>query len=371
MKIAVFHNVPPGGAKRTILEELKYLSKRHIVDLYEISPIHPSVMELSHYCNKNINISFSVKNTLPGILNRLFKDFKVYINLRFIHKSIAKMINNGGYDIALVHPDGYIEAPYLLKYIKIPSIYFCHEPLRIAYDKRFIFNKKVAYYKYIYEIFIRKLKKYSDFQNVKSADMIITASNFVKESVKIYYKRNSTLCYLGVDNIIFHQYKNKSNQLLFIGNKNKFEGYDLAINILNILNKSYVFKLKVLDFKNQRSNISDDNNLAKEYSKSLVTLCLDYGEPFGLKAIESMACGTPVIAVNEGGYKESVIDGVTGYLLARDPKLFSDKITLLYKNIKLYKKMSNDCVSYVEKNWSWEKHGRDLVKYMKVCVRKK
>lgn len=39
-----------------------------------------------------------------------------------------------------------------------------------------------------------------------------------------------------------------------------------------------------------------------------------WSEPFGLFVLESMACGTPVIAYNKGGPAEIVIDGETGYL---------------------------------------------------------
>ena len=39
-------------------------------------------------------------------------------------------------------------------------------------------------------------------------------------------------------------------------------------------------------------------------------------EDFGLTPVEAMAAGKPVIAVNEGGYRETILDGRTGWLVA-------------------------------------------------------
>ena len=37
-------------------------------------------------------------------------------------------------------------------------------------------------------------------------------------------------------------------------------------------------------------------------------------EDFGIMCVEAQACGTPVLALDYGGYKETVVDGVSGYL---------------------------------------------------------
>lgn len=42
---------------------------------------------------------------------------------------------------------------------------------------------------------------------------------------------------------------------------------------------------------------------------------IDWPEPFGLVMIESMACGTPVIAWSHGSVPEVIDDGVTGFLV--------------------------------------------------------
>jgi len=42
---------------------------------------------------------------------------------------------------------------------------------------------------------------------------------------------------------------------------------------------------------------------------------IDWPEPFGLVMIESMACGTPVIAFNRGSVPEVIEDGLTGFIV--------------------------------------------------------
>ena len=42
---------------------------------------------------------------------------------------------------------------------------------------------------------------------------------------------------------------------------------------------------------------------------------IDWEEPFGLVMIESLACGTPVIATRRGSVPEVIDDGVTGIVV--------------------------------------------------------
>ena len=45
---------------------------------------------------------------------------------------------------------------------------------------------------------------------------------------------------------------------------------------------------------------------------------IDWPEPFGLVMIEAMACGTPVVAWNQGSVPEIVEEGVTGFVVASE-----------------------------------------------------
>ena len=65
------------------------------------------------------------------------------------------------------------------------------------------------------------------------------------------------------------------------------------------------------------------------YSKALVVLYTPIREMFGIVPIEAMAAGVPVIATNEGGPKETIIDGKTGYLVDSNEDHIAEKINQL------------------------------------------
>jgi D-inositol-3-phosphate glycosyltransferase len=66
------------------------------------------------------------------------------------------------------------------------------------------------------------------------------------------------------------------------------------------------------------------------YAAADVTVMPSHYESFGMVALESMACGTPVIASRVGGLASLVRDGETGYLVpAEEPAELADRIRTL------------------------------------------
>lgn len=68
-------------------------------------------------------------------------------------------------------------------------------------------------------------------------------------------------------------------------------------------------------------------------------------EPFGLVVIEAMACGTPVIAFNQGSMPELIKDGKTGFLVNS-----VEEACLAIKKIESIKR--EDCRKWVEENFN-------------------
>jgi D-inositol-3-phosphate glycosyltransferase len=70
--------------------------------------------------------------------------------------------------------------------------------------------------------------------------------------------------------------------------------------------------------------------LADWYRAADITVVPSHSESFGLVAVESQSCGTPVVAASVGGLRTAVADGVSGVLIAgHDPRMYAETILRL------------------------------------------
>lgn len=368
MKIAVFHELSFGGAKRAFSELSKNLSKKHNVDLYYVDVEKDTGAE--KYFHNIYYYNFLPKRWIRNDWKRrLYRDTVELFNLYKFHKKIAKDINTRKYDCVIVHPSKYTQAPFILRFLTYPSIYFCQEPLRIVYDKHFNQIPALSFHKRLYEIVNRKLRKIIDRSNIAKADIILVNSLFSKNWVRTSYNLESEICYLGVDKDKFKPLNlKKKYDLLFFGSKNNLGGYDLlneAVKLFKIKPTIKIIKKDLL----KKDRISDEK-LAKEYNRSKIVLALSRNEPFGLTVLEAMASGVPVIAVNEGGFTESVTDGKTGLLIKADARSLCNAITNLLNDPNLRKNMGNKGRENVVLNWTWSKSTEKLEEYLKRLTKK-
>jgi D-inositol-3-phosphate glycosyltransferase len=89
------------------------------------------------------------------------------------------------------------------------------------------------------------------------------------------------------------------------------------------------------------------------YNAADVCVMPSYYESFGMVALESMACGTPVIASHVGGLANLVRDGQTGYLISwRCPEPFAERLEVLLSNDDLRERMGVAARAVAEE-YSW------------------
>ena len=95
--------------------------------------------------------------------------------------------------------------------------------------------------------------------------------------------------------------------------------------------------------------------LAEYYRAADVTVMPSTYESFGLVAVESLACGTPVVASRVGGLATIIRDGENGALIPwRDPELFADRIRAILTDARHAADLQRGAVETAQQ-YSW--HG--------------
>jgi len=68
MKIAVFHDLPSGGAKRTLYETVKRLVARHTVDVYALSTADETYADLRPLVKRYCAYPFTLPRLFVSLL---------------------------------------------------------------------------------------------------------------------------------------------------------------------------------------------------------------------------------------------------------------------------------------------------------------
>jgi D-inositol-3-phosphate glycosyltransferase len=96
------------------------------------------------------------------------------------------------------------------------------------------------------------------------------------------------------------------------------------------------------------------DRLAWCYTAADVCVIPSHYEPFGLVAIEAMACGTPVIASNVGGLKFTVVPDKTGLLVTpQDVSGFATAMEEVLSSAKWSTHVRSTAAAWVQQNFSW------------------
>src|SRR6266849_2833559 len=141
MKIALFDNLTSGGSKREAHEFTRqFVRAGHTVDLFRPSSTDKNFLSFNgtSHCQHEyaVHLVRDLPVRLPG-LTRYIGLGATLLNLRRLKRvarEMAAAIDAGGYDFAFVHHDRIVQSPYLLQYLKTPSVYYCAEPMRVFYE---------------------------------------------------------------------------------------------------------------------------------------------------------------------------------------------------------------------------------------------
>jgi glycosyltransferase involved in cell wall biosynthesis len=257
------------------------------------------------------------------------------------------------------------------------EICYCHTPPRWLYG----YTTSVNFQKYaivrLYASIVGHFMRQYDFKQAQKVDYFIANSNEVAGRIKKFYRRDSKVIYPPVSLPKVGSVKKKEFYLIvsrIVGAK----GLELAVEVA----KKEGFSLKIagspagyytehedlakkgegkVEFLGQVS----DEELATLYKEARAFLALSKDEDFGITPVEAMLSGTPVIAFNGGGYKETVVDGKTGVLFN---EATTDGLIFAIRRFEKMRIKPEDCIKQAQK-FSKERFKHEIENFVRSKIK--
>lgn len=324
MKVALVHDYLKdfGGAERVLLT---------LSEMYPKAPIYTAFLAK----NSPAHEAFKGRQIIESPLAPIIRPWRLYSPLRFLLPWIWGSIDLSKYDLVITSCSNYIARGFKVgKDTKV--IAYCHTPPRFLYGFKTGYDWKKHTIVRVYGQIIGHFLRLFDWDSAQRINYWIANSENVKGRIQKFYRKESSVIYPPVEiEKIAKVAKNTKKEQFFlivarlVGSK----GLEEAITAANKLR----IPLKVVGDAQGFTSVSEklqrmgksnveflgrvsDETLWELYARAKGFIALARDEDFGLTVVEAQAAGTPVIAFNGGGFKESVVDGKTGILVDKTNK---------------------------------------------------
>ncbi len=320
--------------------------------------------------NPDIKFNFPCFTTHPRSMNTYYtltnEELLEYVD------TFIKITKQVSYEFQpdIIHAQHLWVTPFAALHTGVPYVVTAHGTDLMG------FKKDKRYHKYALE-------------GAKNASKIITISRQVHNDTLALYKLPEEQLILnpnGFDDNIFKVKTVNKVELFkkfgldiipeklvsFVGKFTNFKGIDVLIKAARIVTDKIpdvAFALAgdgelMLDMKKLKAELNLNNvyflghqnqtDVSSLYNAAEVSVVPSRIEPFGLVAIEALACGTPVVATRAGGLPDFVNDKIGQLVEMENPDALADAIIEeLQNNTKRTK--GKYAVSYAHENYSWNK----------------
>jgi glycosyltransferase involved in cell wall biosynthesis len=386
MKIAVWHNLRSGGGKRALYDHVVgLLARGHTLEAWcpptadrEYLPLSPLIPE--HVVDLAWPTSrLSDKFGITSLTARQLAAMDAHC------RACAEQIGRGGFDILFANSCIFFRTTAIGRFVSIPSVIYLGEPYRWLYEalprlpwlappdrsgsllKPSTLKAAVADWKLIRNL---RLQAREEFENAAGFSGILVNSYFSRESVLRAYGLDADVCYLGISSELFVDKNLSRTSLVGLGSITPAKNVRLCIEAVgkvsaprptliwvgNIADTGYLDEMKALarsrDVVFEAKIGVSDSELVDILNHAIALLYAPRLEPFGLAPLEANACGVPVIAVAEGGVRETMVNEVTGLLVENSPTAMGEAIERLATNPALARKLGANACLAVKEKWN-------------------
>lgn len=313
MKVAIFHDYfgAIGGAERLVLTLARALNADVITTDFDKNSIS--------------NLGFEDVTVISlGPLFQISPFKQIQASWKFFSCNVP------GYDFYIFSGNW----THYAAHSHTPNLWYCHTPVRAFYDlKDWVLGRHKNPFLWLIAWSWISIHGWFDQQAVTRVNAIVANSENTRRRIHQFYKRDAFIIYPPISTKKF-RYIETGQFWLSVNRLYPEKRIDLQIDVFRKMPEE---KLIIVgghsekaardrylgDLSDLPPNISvlgsvSDEVLADLYGRCKGFICTAMDEDFGMTPLEAMSAGKPVVAVCEGGYCESVEDGITGKLVDAD-----------------------------------------------------
>jgi len=311
LRVAIIHDllVSYGGSEQVLLD---------LHQMFPDAPIYTTVFDRSRLPSRFA--SLAVRSSFLQRVPTLSRNYAAMVPMMPL---AFKSFDLRGYDLVLSSAHAFSKA------VNVPTgalhICYCYTPLRYAWSHQEEYLAGLpmrAVLDPLARMVLAGLRKW-DYAAAQRVDRFIAISKNVRDRITRYYGQDSDVVYPAVNLSRFRAAAGPEqtyDSFLAVSRLFSYKRVDAAVEACTRLR----LPLKVIgrgpELARLRDNAGptvrflgevDDQTLEAEYRRCRALLFTS-DEDFGLVPLEAMASGRPVLALNRGGARETVVAGVTG-----------------------------------------------------------
>jgi len=206
------------------------------------------------------------------------------------------------------------------------NILYCHSIPRFAYDLKEEYLRRLPPWQRPVMSLLAAYTREVYGKAARSMDRIVVNSRNVRERLRRYLGLDSEIVYPPCETSLF-RWLGQEEYYLSTARMEKEKRVDRIVRAFTRMTDR---KLVVASGGPEEKHLKrlaegygnirftgwlKDDELIKLMGRAVATIYIPLDEDFGMSPLESMAAGKPVIGVAEGGLLETVIHGITGFLL--------------------------------------------------------
>jgi glycosyltransferase involved in cell wall biosynthesis len=390
VKIAVWHNLPSGGGKRALYYHVRGLAQRgHELKCWSLDTADHSYLPLSEFATERI-VPVDL-NHRPKVFDRWTSSYKEAVNhMRSYDEACRRCageIEAEKFDLVFANNASYYTMPFVLRHLRTKKVLYLQEPSRYLYEARpqlpwvtnapdhldtRLFKLRTGLANYP-NLQLLRLRAKQEWLNVRACDRLLVNSYFSRENVLAAYGIEAKVCYLGVDTELFRRLGLKRERFIVgLGSFDPIKGIDLAVKAVSLLSEPRPSLVWIANSTNEsyEKDIRElaqslgvdlrihcgiaDTELVNILNRATLLLFTSRLEPFGLAPLEANACGLPVVGIAEGGIRETVENGLNGFLVDPEPGNIASAMNRLLDDPALVERLAEQGTLHVQKNWNVE-----------------